>query len=178
MIVNLFEVFVIIGNIDVDKVALNNPNIKKTWVSETPTSYDDVEATHIKDRLDDFSRMYLLKVLCGLLEEKIQYPFEIELIQIWENHYIDNDYQEPHIHVESDFSFVIYKDVKESKTVFINPNKNLISTFGNIRQMFAPNFIPQCRTGQIILFPSFLEHMVLRASNQKTISGNIKFKRR
>ena len=37
-------------------------------------------------------------------------------------------------------------------------------------------FRPSCREGQIIVFPSFLEHMVKKTSNAITISGNIDFK--
>jgi len=38
--------------------------------------------------------------------------------------------------------------------------------------------MPKCKTGQIIIFPGFLEHMVLKSSKQKTISGNLRFKKK
>jgi hypothetical protein len=44
--------------------------------------------------------------------------------------------------------------------------------------MFDDVFMPKCKTGQIVIFPSFLEHMVLKSSKQKTISGNLGFKKK
>ena len=43
--------------------------------------------------------------------------------------------------------------------------------------MYDSFFKPKCKTGQIIVFPSFLQHMVLKSSKQKTISGNVVFKK-
>ena len=39
--------------------------------------------------------------------------------------------------------------------------------------MFYRNFTPQLKTGQIIIFPSYVEHMVNKNSDQVTISGNL-----
>ena len=121
---------------------------------------------------------YLLETIVKILEEKIQYPFELNLCNIWQNNYNNNDYQEPHIHAKSDFSFIIYKDVTEGKTVFLNPIRNFLMLYGNISYMFDEVFMPKCKTGQIVIFPSFLEHMVLKSSKQKTISGNLGFKKK
>ena len=41
--------------------------------------------------------------------------------------------------------------------------------------MFDGMFIPRCKKDQIIVFPSFLEHMVLKSTDQITISGNLIF---
>ena len=43
--------------------------------------------------------------------------------------------------------------------------------------MFDEHYIPKCKTGKIIIFPSFLEHMVLKSTGDKTISGNLLFKK-
>ena len=179
MIVNLFETFVIIDNIDLNKIKLKNLIFEKTWYSETESTYENSRNKKIEDLLEKNSLDYILKIFVKMLEEKIKYPFKIELLHIWQNNYTNNDYQEPHIHENSDFSFIIYKDVDKEggKTMFFNPNKNLIMCFKNIEHLFNVNFLPKCKKGQIILFPSFLEHMVLKNSQQCTISGNLNFQK-
>ena len=170
MIVDLFKIPVFIGSIDEKKINIKNKVFKKTFISNTPTTYKDSWAIENLENID-----YLLETIGKILQENIKYFFEIKLINIWENNYVDNDFQEPHIHPDSDFSFIIYKKVDEGKTVFINPIRNFLMIYKNINHMYDEVFIPKCKTGQIIIFPSFLEHMVLKSKNQKTISGNIKF---
>jgi hypothetical protein len=90
--------------------------------------------------------------------------------------YINNDFQEKHIHTNSDFSFVIYKEVEESKTLFFSPNNYLINSFYEnkyLNKYFNTTFIPKLKKDQIIIFPSYLEHMVKKCSNSITIAGNI-----
>lgn len=169
MIIDLFKIPVLINNIDVKKIKLRNKNFNKTWITQTPSTHNE------KPEIDQNSVQYLTDTIATILEEIIKYPFKIYIKDIWENHYIDNDYQEPHLHVGCDFSFIIYKDVKESKTVFINPLQHYLKFYKNISHMFDEFFIPKCKTGQIIIFPSFLQHMVMKSSKQKTISGNIVF---
>ena len=175
MIVNLFEIPIFIGNIDIKKIKLNNKNFEKTWISETPSTYNEslISTLNIENEVTE----YLLKKIVEILEEKIKYTFELRLLNIWENYYKNGDYQEPHIHANSDFSFVIYKKVEEGKTVFLNPIRNYLMMYKNINHMFQQTFMPKCKSGQIVIFPSFLEHMVLKSSNQITVSGNISFKK-
>jgi len=177
MIVNLFEIPIFIGQIDLKKIKLKNQKLEKTWFSETNSSYKNTLDENIENVIDKDSLIYLLNSIVKLFEEKHQEKFEISLINIWENIYSDNDYQEPHIHTKSDFSFIIYKKVEEEggKTLFFNPSRNFIEPFSNISYMYDKSFKPYCKAGQIVLFPSFLEHMVLKTSNQHTISGNIRF---
>jgi len=175
MIVDLFKIPIFIGNIDVNKINLKNQNFYKTWVSQTNSSYK--ESFENVSKMSKESIKYLMETIVKILQEKINYPFELKLYNIWENHYINNDYQEPHIHSNSDFSFIIYKDVKQGKTVFLNPIRNYLLFYKNISHMFEENIMPKCKTGHIVIFPRFLEHMVLKSSKQKTISGNLGFKK-
>jgi len=177
MIKNLFEIPVFIGDIDVDKIKLKKINFEKTWLSKTNSTYKNTKDEDILNVIEKDSVIYLLNILAKLLEEKIEERFEISLLNIWENVYSDNDFQEPHIHAKSDYSFIIYKEVEKDggKTVFLNPNRNVMESFTNIHHHFQNIFKPSCNKGQVIIFPSFLEHMVLKTSNQHTISGNLKF---
>ena len=175
MIVDLFKIPIFIGNIDSKKISLKNKVFKDTWMSKTKSTYEQsLEKNY--ENIDNIQ--YLLDVISKILQEKIKYSFKLSLINIWENNYINNDYQEPHIHPKSDFSFIIYKDVQEGKTVFLNPIRNFLMIYSNISHMFKSEFMPKCKNGQIVIFPSFLEHMVLKSSKQKTISGNLGFKKK
>ena len=100
--------------------------------------------------------------------------FTVRLLNTWRNKYLNNDSQEPHYHTGSQFSFIIYEKVNVPHTVFFNPAKYLMDA---TRTFFIPtHFKPQMRKGQIIIFPSYIEHMVSKNSDQVTISGNIEFK--
>jgi hypothetical protein len=175
MIVNLFEIPVFIGSIDSKKIKLKNQFFKPTWVSKTDSSFNTQDSI---ETIEKESALYLLDIIIKLLQEKINYSFEISLKNIWENQYHKDDYQEPHIHIGSDFSFTIYKEGEEGKTIFFNPSRNFIEPFININTMFQTTFMPKCKKDQIIIFPSFLEHMVLKCSDVKTISGNLIFNKK
>ena len=62
-----------------------------------------------------------------------------------------------------------------NRTVFLNPIEDLITSYynGSNLNIFEQVYTPECRQGQIILFPSFLGHMVKKTSNASTIAGNI-----
>lgn len=168
MRIDIFDIPIFIGNIDSDKIIIENQDFSKTWVSETKSSFFS-ENSKIKEE----SVVYLLKNISELLKEKIKNPFEINLKNIWSNKYEKNDYQEEHIHSGCHFSFIIYKDVKESRTVFLSAWKDLIGGW-EMEDLFPNRFNVQCRSNQICVFPSFVKHMVLRNNYPgETIAGNI-----
>ena len=167
MKVDIFPVSVFIGNIDLKKIKLTS-EMGKAFLSETPTSF------LTQNSLDPESGTYLMQVIAELLREKFHTFFTVRLSSIWRNKYKDNDYQEPHVHTNSKFSFIIYEEVNKVHTVFYNPAKYLIeATLGTDLVQF--DFIPKMKKGQIIVFPSYVEHMVTKNSDQATISGNINF---
>ena len=86
----------------------------------------------------------------------------------------NKDYQEPHVHAFTKFSFIIYKKIVEPRTIFFNPAKNVISMLG-ADDIFPTSYMPKLKSGSIIIFPSFIEHMVVPNSDQITISGNLIF---
>jgi len=169
MNLDLFSVPFFIGNIDLKKIKLE-VEMGKAFTSETPSSIGK------KNILDLESEKYLMGVLVDLLDEKFSH-FSIGLLSIWRNEYLNNDFQEPHVHTGSKFSFIIYEKVSTPHTIFYNPAKYLLNaTLGSDQKWVLQQFRPQVRKGQIIVFPSYVEHMVNRNSDQVTISGNIDFK--
>lgn len=172
MKVNLFETHIYVDNIDCSKINLENENFKKTWDSETYSSH------LFQNKLDEDSQSYLINKIGNLLEGQILKDFKISITSIWQNNYIKDDFQEKHMHPDSHFSFIIYKKIEESKTVFYHPVQDLISCmypseFFLKTSFFKLNFETKCRENQIVLFPSYLKHMVKKNSNSTTISGNI-----
>tara|TARA_R100001509_G_scaffold24999_1_gene13073 strand:- start:193 stop:729 length:537 start_codon:yes stop_codon:yes gene_type:complete len=172
MRIDIFKLPIYIDNIDCKKINLTNVDFKKTWLSKTESSYN------FKNYLSEESAKYLLTKIANLISGNIKKSFRLNLINIWQNNYKSFDYQEKHIHTQSYFSFIIYKDIDESKTVFFNPANNLLQAFYNPSFLENSNFFnlefePKCAKNQIIVFPSFLEHMVKKHDNSVTISGNI-----
>tara|TARA_R100000664_G_scaffold30113_1_gene42399 strand:- start:451 stop:969 length:519 start_codon:yes stop_codon:yes gene_type:complete len=167
MKIDLFSIPIYISNIDVNKINLLPKKFDKTWLSETPSSIG------AQNMLERKSLDYLLHEISLLLN--ITQNYKIKLDMIWENHYKDGDFQEAHAHAGSHFSFIIYKKIDESKTVFLNPAITLIdSYYENCKyNPIQTSFTPKCRQGQMIVFPSFLLHMVKKSNDCETIAGNV-----
>jgi hypothetical protein len=171
MKLDIFSIPIFIDNIDISKINLKFEKLSNTWLSETKSSYSNT------NMLDELSFNYIMDIFFKNLKDFIKKDFKIDLLSIWENKYEKNDFQENHIHPDSDFSFVIYKKCIESQTVFFSPGNYLILSFYKnklLNNYFERTFSPKLGQGQIILFPSFLEHMVKKSSNYETISGNLK----
>jgi len=169
MKLNLFSTPVFIINIDTNKIIKKNGSFKKTWLSETSSSHAEGDILEVE------SSNYLLEEIGKVLAKEIKKTLKISLDHIWENRYEVGDFQERHNHPGSHFSFIIYKEIKDSKTIFVNPNEDLILSYFNSKlNLFEQNFKPDCRSGQMILFPSYLHHMVAKTDQSVTIAGNIK----
>ena len=172
MQLNIFSTPIFINNIDSSRIILNIKKIEPTWTSEVDSSFHDKNCFVEEKNLN-----YLYSIIGESLSDFIKTNFKIKLLNIWQNNYMDNDFQENHIHPSSDFSFVIYKEIEESKTIFFSPSNYLIQCFYENKYLdkyFKTKFIPKLRKDQIIIFPSYLEHMVKKNSNSITIAGNIK----
>ena len=165
MKINLFETPMFMSNIDLDKIYINCNKIENKWLSNTKTSYEQ------NNFLDSKSYNYLMQKIAQILMPILPGFSKINLTNIWKNKYIEEDYQENHIHSNSHFSFIIY--VKgESKTIFFAPHKHLLECFYG-DDFFRSSYKSQFRPGQIVIFPSYLEHMVSKCNNTETYSGNL-----
>ena len=167
MKINLFSIPIHVTNVDTSKILLKSEEFKKNWVSNTTSSFG------CKNTLNADSHNYLMHSICGLLHPHLNGKTEIELLNFWQNKYIDNDFQENHIHTKSHFSFIIYVSGKESKTVFFAPHKYILECFYE-DMFYDSSYETTLRPGQIIIFPSFLEHMVKKNSGTITYAGNLK----
>ena len=138
-------------------------------MSETSSSHN------FKNTLDNNRINYLLQKIGSLLSEDIKGKFKINLTSIWQNNYKENDFQERHTHAGSHFSFIIFKKIDESRTVFLNPIEDLITSYynGSNLNIFEQVYTPECRQGQIILFEVFWDIHKKKTSNASTIAGNI-----
>ena len=171
MKLNLFSIPIYISNIDVDKIKIKNIKVKNQWLSKTESSHGYL------NEIEEDSKTHILQTIVKLLNYDIHTPYELALTSVWQNNYKNNDYQERHSHPGNHFSFIIYKKIKESNTIFFNPSYQLMEsyydkTFLLNLSFFANIFKVECRKGQIVVFPSFLEHMVLKHSDSVTIAGN------
>ena len=68
MFLELFKIPVFIGNINIDKINLKNQNFKKTWLSETSSSYRESFSNVTK--MEKESIKYLMETIVYILEEK------------------------------------------------------------------------------------------------------------
>ena len=171
MKLNLFSIPIYISNIDLDRIKIKNIKVKNQWLSETESSHGYL------NKIEEDSRAHILQTIVKLLNHDIQTPYKLALTGIWQNNYKNKDYQERHSHAGSHFSFIIYKKIKQSNTVFFNPFGQLMESYYDKTfllglPLFNSLFKVECREGQIVVFPSFLEHMVLKHSDSVTIAGN------
>ena len=165
---NIFPNHIAIKNLNLLNFKVVGKDLKKTFESNIETSlngitlFDKNSINYLNIQLRDMLG-YLLKPYCN--------SFVFNVNGIWLNKYKDKDYQGAHIH-PSDFSFIIYYNIKKSYTVFNSPVKNLLEMFNS--KIFFKHYEPKLKQGDIIVFPSYLEHWVRPNSDSMTIAGNIK----
>ena len=167
MINVIFGIPVIKTEIDLKKIKFKYNKISKTFLSGVQTShlYENI--------IDKQTTKYLCDIFYKKLTEMGLKNFNLTLSHIWRNIYKKGDFQEKHIHADSQFSFIIYEDIKKSYTVFNRSEAYLIHCL-KLNKIFSTEYKFNCINGDMLIFPSFLEHMVLKTEEDcKTISGNI-----
>ena len=166
MQIDIFPTSIFIENIDANLINVKSEQITKQWMAETPSSHGN------ENQIEKESLNYLHSKLTNMLSEKYKTPFQIKLNSIWINKYENSDFQEAHIHPGHQYSFIIYKEINESRTIFFRPSRYLVNCFFE-EKVIPTIFKPSLRSNQIILFPSYLEHMVQKTDSGTTIAGNI-----
>jgi len=171
--INFFYYPLFLGKIDIKKIKINKKTIRPTWLSRVNSNFYSED----NKILDKDTGEYLMFTIGETMKDYFKsFKVQINLLNIWVNVYKQKDFQDPHTHPKSDFSFIIYSKVKKSETVFYNPSKALIDATYNEKTFPGMETVykPECKQGDLIIFPSFMTHMVLPLSNSETIAGNIK----
>ena len=156
-----------IEKIDLDKISFTTDDVEynPSFMSEIPTTLGN-------DLLSQEAYEYLHGFIGECIGQFSDEPFVIG--QAWRNKYVKSDWQDPHIHSGAQWSFVIYKSVGVSRTVFMNPARKVImNQWGMYADKIPMDFVPEIPDGHIVIFPSWIEHFVMSGNEGETISGNV-----
>ena len=151
--------------IDLDKVNLVSEKYEQSYLS-------GIETTMGSDKFTDESYEYVKSLIRDCIGQFLQDDFFLG--QVWRNRYTKTDWQDPHIHSGAQWSFIIYESVDHSRTVVMNPSRKVImnqwAMYGHVIPM---DFMPQVPSGNIVIFPSWIEHFVTNGNEGTTIAGNV-----
>ena len=169
MFKSIFETPIWVVDCDPAKIELTSKNFKNNWLSGTPSSFSQNPEDNVMTQ--DGTNYLKQKILNCLEDLNIA---DCEIFQIWRNIY-NGDFQERHVHVNSNFSFTVYEELTEPQTIFYHPAHDLIYATG-VEEKIIPYYAPEVTKNQMILFPSYLEHLVKKSVGSMTISGNVRLK--
>lgn len=165
---NLFSIPFFIDKVDLAKIQIKDTSLKPTFRSGLLSSF------HTQKEVKKETLSYLTKIISNNIKELPTECKNIKIIEIWRNIYKKNNFQDPHIHINSQWSFILYENVDVSRTVFLNPYRHLAeSQMYMYNSIFYPDMKPELHSGDIIIFPSFVEHYVLSGGEGSTIAGNV-----
>jgi len=165
---NIFPNLIATKTLNLKDFKIEGSNFKKTFESQIKTTLKG--KTQFNKKFIDCLNISLTEMLNVLLKPYCKnYTFNVT--HIWINKYGKKDYQGSHVH-PSDFSFILYYKTDKSHTIFNSPSKNLLECLNST--IFDKHYEPNLKQGDILVFPSYLEHWVEPNSNNLTVSGNIK----
>ena len=174
---NIFSLPIFIDKVDLSKIKLEDESLEHCFPSRVLSSFSK------NNKIGSEFLRYLEELIFNNIKKIPSNYKTLDIVEIWRNVYKTYDHQDPHIHSLFQWSFIIYENVKKSNTVFLNPNRHLIettmcgydATFNGyyLDTNFMNDYKPNFKTGDIVIFPSFLEHFVLAGGKGSTISGNI-----
>ena len=145
------------------------------------SSFDkhDLESAEWSSELFSFLTDAMTLFLKQLLKnsDPVDYQFSLDFSAPWINYYKKGHYQEVHNHLPSHFSYCYYVKlpVNSGDTIFINSDHTYNSLIPF--KTTANRFIPLINEGDLIIFPSYLNHYVTDNKSDEsriTIAGNIK----
>ena len=169
---SIFPNLIAVSKLDINKFKGSFKEKNLTFESQINTTVLG-KNLFTKDEIN-YLNIELSKIFSELLNAYNIKTFVFKVTSIWKNFYEKQDYQGTHVH-PSHFSFIIYYNVNQSNTIFNHPRKSLLESYSSDTKMFDLDYDPKCKKGDIILFPSYLEHWVRPSSNAETIAGNIVF---
>lgn len=164
----IFPITIFECEVDIDKLGIPlDGETLPTWDSGVPTSFS--RQLDVKDETWE----YLSGVINNELYNGQLMGHNPKFGHMWYNKYEIHHYQDPHIHPNCQWSFIIYVDLN-SKTSFLNPSMmNIQNQLGNNLEKFPLDYKPELGPGNMIIFPSFMMHLVNAGNVGHTISGNI-----
>ena len=163
----IFAIPIFEDKVDLDKINLPEVETEPTWDAGVPSSFSK------ELEIPEETYKHLSEIINTNLYEGNLLGANPKFGHIWYNRYNKHHYQDAHIHPRCQWSFIIYVDL-HAKTSFLNPSMPLIQNqLGNQLADFPLDYKPDLGPGSIIIFPSFLMHMVNSGNEGTTISGNI-----
>ena len=172
VIQNIFPNYIGIKNINLNNFTITTEKFKKSFESNIHTTLEESNLFSPKDI--HYFNVQLTDIFSNLFKLNDISTFVFKVTGIWMNKYEVNDFQGTHVH-PSDYCFILYYDVETSSTVFNSPVKDIIeSRDPSPTNIFNKHYEPNCKKGDLLVFPGYLQHWVKPTSNAKTIAGNIK----
>jgi hypothetical protein len=166
---DIFSIPIFEDKVDLGLIDISDEPVQPTWDSQINTTFSS------NHNISPHTWEHLIEVITRNINI-ISAPYTNPRIdRIWRNVYTKNDYQDPHIHPHCQWSFVIYETVSSSKTVLFNPSiRDIQNQIGQNVPEFPLDYKPNLEKGSILIFPSFIMHMVLHGNEGSTIAGNVK----
>jgi len=166
MIYYYFSQPIYVSDFDSSLIELKYTTNRK-WESNTITSFGTQNELSLK------SHTILVNELFKYTEQVVTEKHKIDLFEIWANEYMEKDFQEQHTHPDSHFSFTIMHKIPKGSGClkFYNPYGDLAHNHKNFKFIEEPSQ----KENTIIIWPSYIKHMVTPGSNKTkriTYSGN------
>ena len=154
----------------IDKIV----DLYKSKKTKSPEHWEgNVQSTHEVEGLEETYKEFVEQIAPHIKEYlkiyNVESPFKLHFLDLWFNINKKYDYQEFHIHSESHISGVYYLKVpKNSGDIrFKGINNNNMFPLKNTSSTIYRNsgFTYEPVDDDLILFPSYLEHMVTQSKN-------------
>ena len=146
--------------------------VNENWSSKTQTTLNNSYNNELpwSDLVSEIHKH--LNEYIKIFQPKVNYTIETTG---WMNRYFKGDYQEQHNHVNENniFSCAYMLDVPENSGNFVFVNTALdFYSYTGFDNMFnvspVRSFIPPLNEGDLIIFPSYVEHFVSKNLSDKT----------
>jgi uncharacterized protein (TIGR02466 family) len=168
----------ILDGVDVD----NYVEKHRFWDCDVRTGHDMDAVSPSKDEwLDVFLGIVQPHIFNYIESTIVDDKFDYRIHWPWFNLYEKGEHQEVHIHNRGSFSWCYFHRLPEDSSKFSFINKDdVLNSYGNnggLIEFFKFKHYPNVKEGDIVVFPSWLMHMVSPHKNDKeeriTISGNV-----
>lgn len=161
-------------------------DLPSTWLSPCKTTIHSEQAFKdipFNDWLKEIVTDHFIPYIMNLnpIDEK---NLNVEPLHVWMNKYSHNEGQEPHNHIDgsTQFSCAYVLEQPEDSCEFLFIDKNdYFSAIGLAPYFYfnspVKNFQVDLQEGDIVIFPSFVEHAVSRNRShevRKTMSANFR----